>query len=145
MIFPAHPLPASPPRVVVSGAGIVTALGTGWGKNADGFRAGKTAFRPVTLFDVSRQRVKTAAEADLPEKMPATLLNARQSARLDRASALLLLKVAAVVGLYRFLFTRGPLWKIWNSNKPAVETATLASDHSALPEDMAAAIGNDRV
>jgi cellulose synthase/poly-beta-1,6-N-acetylglucosamine synthase-like glycosyltransferase len=61
------------------------------------------------------------------------------------ASALLLLKVAAVVGLYRFLFTRGPLWKIWNSNKPAAETATLASDHSALPEDMAAAIGNDRV
>jgi hypothetical protein len=61
------------------------------------------------------------------------------------ASALLLLKVAAVVGLYRFLFTRGPLWKIWNSNKPAAETATHISDHSALPEDMAAAIGNDRV
>jgi len=31
------------------------------------------------------------------------------------ASALLLLKVAAVVGLYRFLFTSGPLWRIWNS------------------------------
>jgi 3-oxoacyl-[acyl-carrier-protein] synthase II len=36
----------------------VTALGLGWKKNAEGFRAGKTAFRPVTLFDVSRQRVK---------------------------------------------------------------------------------------
>ena len=30
-------------------------------------------------------------------------------------SALLVLNVAAVVGLYKFLFTRGPLWKIWNT------------------------------
>jgi hypothetical protein len=36
------------------------------------------------------------------------------------ASALLVLNIAAVVGLYRFLFTRGPLWKIWNLHKPAV-------------------------
>ena len=35
------------------------------------------------------------------------------------ASALLVLNAAAVVGLYRFLFTPGPLWKIWNLNKPA--------------------------
>ncbi len=34
------------------------------------------------------------------------------------ASALLVLNVAAAVGLYRFLFTSGPLWKIWNVNKP---------------------------
>jgi hypothetical protein len=30
-------------------------------------------------------------------------------------SALLVLNAAAVVGLYRFLMTRGPLWKIWSS------------------------------
>lgn len=30
------------------------------------------------------------------------------------ASALLVLNAAAVVGLYKFLFTRGPLWKIWS-------------------------------
>ena len=30
-------------------------------------------------------------------------------------SALLVLNAAAVVGLYRFVMTRGPLWKIWNS------------------------------
>ena len=91
MNFPVPPLPVSPPRVVVTGAGIVTALGVGWKKNAAGFRAGTTAFRPVTLFDVSRLRGKMAAEVDLPTQMPATLLSARQSARLDRASALLLL------------------------------------------------------
>jgi glycosyltransferase involved in cell wall biosynthesis len=35
------------------------------------------------------------------------------------ASALLVLNVAAVVGLYKFLFTRGPLWKIWKPAKAA--------------------------
>ena len=30
------------------------------------------------------------------------------------ASALLVLNVAAVAGLYKFLFTTGPLWKIWS-------------------------------
>lgn len=35
------------------------------------------------------------------------------------ANALLVLNAAAVVGLYKFLFTRGPLWKIWTAGKPA--------------------------
>jgi poly-beta-1,6-N-acetyl-D-glucosamine synthase len=30
------------------------------------------------------------------------------------ASAMLVLNAAAVAGLYKFLFTRGPLWKIWS-------------------------------
>src|SRR5881394_2132085 len=51
----------NPPRVVITGAGIITALGNGWKPNADGFRAGRPAMRPVSLFDASRQRVKTAA------------------------------------------------------------------------------------
>jgi cellulose synthase/poly-beta-1,6-N-acetylglucosamine synthase-like glycosyltransferase len=42
------------------------------------------------------------------------------------ASALLVLNAAAVAGLYRFLFTRGPLWKIWHSGKP-LETAVGAA------------------
>ena len=78
-------------RVVVTGAGIVTALGAGWKKNADGFRAGKTAFRPVTLFDVSRQRSKIAAEIDLAAEVPATKLSANSLRRLDRAAKMLLL------------------------------------------------------
>jgi cellulose synthase/poly-beta-1,6-N-acetylglucosamine synthase-like glycosyltransferase len=40
------------------------------------------------------------------------------------ASALLVLKAAAVAGLYRFLFTRGPLWKIWTSRKQDARAAT---------------------
>ena len=66
MLFPQPPRPKIPPRVVVTGAGIVTALGCGWRANADGFREGRIGFRPVRHFDVSRQRVKTAAEVDLP-------------------------------------------------------------------------------
>jgi 3-oxoacyl-[acyl-carrier-protein] synthase II len=80
----------NPNRVVVTGAGIVTALGVGWRKNADGFRAGKKAFRPVTLFDVSRQRSKIAAEVDLPQEFPATKLSANSLRRLNRASKMLL-------------------------------------------------------
>jgi 3-oxoacyl-[acyl-carrier-protein] synthase II len=76
--------------VVITGAGIITALGQGWRINADGFRAGRTAFRPVSLFDVSRQRVKTAAEADLPALPPTLGFKPRQIARLDRGASLLL-------------------------------------------------------
>ena len=70
---------------------MVTALGRDWETNADGFRTGKTGFRPVTLFDVSRQRVKNAAEADLPPNLPRTELSARDERRLDRAAKILLL------------------------------------------------------
>jgi 3-oxoacyl-[acyl-carrier-protein] synthase II len=44
----------------------------------------------VTLFDVSRQRAKTAAEVSLNGSLPETRLGARQASRLDRASKLLL-------------------------------------------------------
>ena len=47
-------------------------------------------------------------------------------------SALLVLNVAAVVGLYKFLFTRGPLWKIWNSGKP-IETGFSSKEESLTP------------
>jgi 3-oxoacyl-[acyl-carrier-protein] synthase II len=91
MLFPPTQTASTPPRVVVTGAGIITALGLGWQANAAGFRAGRRAFRPVTLFDVSRQRVKTAAEVDLPAAFPATRLGGRELARLDRAAKMLVL------------------------------------------------------
>ena len=91
MLFPPPHRPSPPPRVVVTGAGIVTALGRGWAANAEGFRQGRTAFRPVTLFDVSRQRVKFAAEVVLPQDLPASRLGQRRLTRLDRAAKLLLL------------------------------------------------------
>jgi 3-oxoacyl-[acyl-carrier-protein] synthase II len=94
MLFPLKPAPASVPRVVVTGAGIITALGLGWKTNAAGFRAGRRAFRPVSQFDVARQRVKTAAEVDLPAEIPRppnSRLSRRQLDRLDRAGKMLVL------------------------------------------------------
>lgn len=40
------------------------------------------------------------------------------------ASALLVLNAAAIAGLYKFLFTTGPLWKIWSPTGHATEPAT---------------------
>jgi 3-oxoacyl-[acyl-carrier-protein] synthase II len=42
------------------------------------------------LFDVSRQRVKLAAEVDLPAELPATKLGRRQCARMERAARMLM-------------------------------------------------------
>ncbi len=50
------------------------------------------------------------------------------------ASALLMLNAAAVAGLYRFLFTRGPLWKIWNSNQPEANPPTGEIENFAPSE-----------
>jgi 3-oxoacyl-[acyl-carrier-protein] synthase II len=91
MLFPKASSRRTPARVVVTGAGIITGLGSGWKPNAEGFRAGRVAFRPVSQFDVSRQRVKTAAEVDLPAVLPPTRLGARSAARLDRAGVMLVL------------------------------------------------------
>jgi len=47
------------------------------------------------------------------------------------ASALLVLNAAAVAGLYKFLFTRGPLWKIWTSRGSGANSDTLEAKDSA--------------
>jgi 3-oxoacyl-[acyl-carrier-protein] synthase II len=91
VLFPLPQLPSAPSRVVITGAGIVTALGRGWAANAAGFRTGQSGFRPVSHFDVKRQRVKIAAEVDCPAQLPETRLSQRQARRLDRATVLLLL------------------------------------------------------
>ena len=78
------------PRVVITGVGIVSALGIGSRANCDALRAGRSGFRPVTLFDVSRQRARIAGECDLPATLPKTSLSANSVRRLDRASRMLL-------------------------------------------------------
>jgi len=83
---------------VVTGAGIVTALGLGWSANAEGFFAGRSGFGPVTLFDTTRHRARQAAEVRFPDDFPADRLPARRVARMDRAARLLLLAAREAVG-----------------------------------------------
>ncbi len=79
--------PPSPPRpVVVTGAGLISPMGLNVAENAVGFRAGRTAFSPVTLFDVSRQRVGTAGQVDLPEI--ASGISRKAWERMDRGTRL---------------------------------------------------------
>ena len=89
MLFPPSHR-TEPARVVITGAGIITSLGCGWKPNAAGFRIGRVAKSPVTLFDVSHQRVKSAAQVEFPAQLPPTRLTARQTQRLERATKLLL-------------------------------------------------------
>ncbi len=49
-------------RVVVTGVGLVTPLGTGVDKTWEGLCAGKSGIGPITRFDVSDYAVKIAAE-----------------------------------------------------------------------------------
>jgi 3-oxoacyl-[acyl-carrier-protein] synthase II len=76
--------------VVITGAGIVTGLGLGWDANAQGLRAGRVAIRPATVVDVAGQRVRQAAEVDLPDALPTTRLGTRQCLRLERGARMLL-------------------------------------------------------
>ena len=91
MLFPISQHVGPPPRVVVTGAGVITSLGQGWKANAEGFREGRIAIRGITLFDPCRQRVKVAGEVDLPSALPPTLLEERDFRRMDRAAKMLIL------------------------------------------------------
>lgn len=90
MPYPSPPSPDAPHRVAVTGLGIITAMGAGWQVNAEGFREGRQALRPITLFDASQQRVQKAGEVVFDTPLPPTRLTSRQQARLDRASRLLI-------------------------------------------------------
>jgi cellulose synthase/poly-beta-1,6-N-acetylglucosamine synthase-like glycosyltransferase len=55
------------------------------------------------------------------------------------ASALLVLNAAAICALYKFLFTRGPLWKIWTETKPQPARTIPESEPLVLRKPPAAA------
>ena len=59
------------------------------------------------------------------------------------ASALLVLNAAAVIGLYKFLFTHGPLWKIWNSSNPETMGPIGGNKRSAAQIVVSASVAMD--
>lgn len=74
----------------MTGAGILTSMGCGRAANAEGFRAGRTAFREVDLFDVSRQRVGTAGQAEMPDRPSVGGPGRRGWERMDRGTRMAL-------------------------------------------------------
>jgi 3-oxoacyl-[acyl-carrier-protein] synthase II len=98
VLYLRHSSPQPLSRVVITGAGIVTALGIGWARNAEGFRLGQPGIGLVTLLDVSRQRVKVAAEVRLPDQLPATRLSERQWSRGERGLRMLIWAAQEALG-----------------------------------------------
>lgn len=87
-------MPASrPPRVLISGAGVVSPLGTGLQENEKSFERERTAFRPVDLFDVRELVAKTAGLIDLPAERLYAKLSPHQETRIDRGSKMMLLAI----------------------------------------------------
>ncbi len=73
-------------RVVVTGIGCVTPIGTSAAGLWDGLRARRSAVRAITRFDPSPFRSRIAAE--IPDFRPQDFLDARRARRLDRFSQL---------------------------------------------------------
>ena len=67
---------------------MISPMGNGERAHLEALRAGRTHFREIDFFEVSRQRVKTAGVSDPPTE--AYALNRREAARLDRGTWLLL-------------------------------------------------------
>ncbi len=80
--------------------------------NAVAFRTGRTAFRPVSLFDVTRQRARIAAEVVLPAGVPQGPRPNHGERRLDRAARLLILATLEA--------TRQAGWTRGSMNVPCV-------------------------
>lgn len=72
----------SPRRVVVTGIGAITPIGTGVEGLWQGLSARKSVVGPVTRFDPSPFRSRIAAE--VPDFRPQDFLDAKRSKRLDR-------------------------------------------------------------
>lgn len=79
------------PQIVVTGVGLVSALGVGWQEHEEAFRDQRTAFKTVTRFDVSQRIARSAALVDLPEQRLFHTLTRRSEARVDHGTRMLLL------------------------------------------------------
>ncbi|MEZ5384729.1 MAG: beta-ketoacyl-[acyl-carrier-protein] synthase family protein [Prosthecobacter sp.] len=89
---------SQPPQIVVTGVGLVSALGTGWQAHEQAFREERTGFGPISRFDVSERTARTAALVDLPEERLFHTLSARAENRVDHGTRMLLLALREAMG-----------------------------------------------
>ncbi|MDR2353218.1 MAG: beta-ketoacyl-ACP synthase II [Deltaproteobacteria bacterium] len=72
---------ATPRRVVITGVGLVTPLGTGIAKTWDAIVAGKSGIAPITKFDASNLKTKIAAE--VKDFQPLDFMDKKTERRLE--------------------------------------------------------------
>ena len=70
--------------------GMISPMGNDEKSHVKSLDGGLTHFREVDFFDVSRQRVKTAGLADVPDHFPGLKLSSHEAKRMDRGARLLL-------------------------------------------------------
>lgn len=68
-------------RVVITGMGLITPIGTGLGEFWDNLVSGKSGIRRITRFDVSSYPCQIAAEVDFD---PSTQIDRREARKMDR-------------------------------------------------------------
>ncbi|MEI7908125.1 MAG: beta-ketoacyl-[acyl-carrier-protein] synthase family protein [Verrucomicrobiota bacterium] len=104
--------PSSPQQagdeVVITGVGVITAMGCGWEANVAGLRAGRVALGPVTVFDVSRQAARLGGEVAMPPALPANHLNRAEQRRMERGAKLLLHAAGEALGQARVTAANAP-------------------------------------
>ena len=87
----------APARVVVVGAGVVSPLGFGLEETLISLRKAADCVTPVTRFDVTKCRCKTAAH--IPDRrLFASRPNGRKNARLHRASHMMITALEELIG-----------------------------------------------
>lgn len=87
---------AGPRRVVVTGLGMVTALGADVASTWDGLVAGRSGIRTITLFDPSRLASRIAGE--VPDFDPSAVLDRKEQRRNDRYTQLALVATREALG-----------------------------------------------
>jgi len=70
--------------------GMISPMGKDEKSHLESLNEGLAHFREIDFFDVSRQRVKTAGLADIPENFPGMKLSVQDAKRMDRGARLLL-------------------------------------------------------
>ena len=93
--------------IVVTGVGVVSALGIGWAGHGHSFRTERMGFSEVTRFDVSQRLAHTAALVELPAEKIFTSLSRRQEQRVDHGSRMLLVAMREAISHAKLPGVRG--------------------------------------
>ena len=86
------------PRVLVTGFGIVSPIGRGAVDNLTGLQEGRDGVRPVTAFDVSRTRCKTAGQVN-DDWLEDVFSASRRNRRLHRSSRMVAASLTEAISM----------------------------------------------